>query len=254
MLVNTLETVAKDLINILAEADRKYFEYVHPNGISSPPTPLAAPLPEYFTFELGAGGKSPVFEFNRFSAQKMKEKINRLSDVGDLTKDQANLMTKRLGTIVQNKQQFNFDLIFADMEISMTKKEDLVFKLIHTGHIDKPQDTELTQKQPKSEKPAKTTERVSSHKVTCDVDKRIEAKKAHPKHSSTPKGASPKKKEFRPMLVKKREKENGASPVCNKSAQQRKRNDLRARSITPGAGDQRKGLQNSRTPVSRRHK
>ena len=134
----------------------------------------------------------------------------------------------------------------------MTKREDLVFKMIHTGLIEKPetQDTEGTQKQPKYEKPTKTA---ASHKVTCESDKRIAQKKAYPKHSSTPKGASPKRKDQRAMLVRKREKENGASPAGNRSSL-KKRNELRARSITPGAGDPRRSLQNSRTPVSRRHK
>ena len=138
------------------------------------------------------------------------------------------------------------------MKISMTKKEDLVFNLIHTGLIEKPQDTELTQKQPKVEKPAKTTERVSSHKVTCDIDKKIETKQVHPKHLSTPKGVSSKKKEFRLMLVKKKEKENGASPVCNKNVQQRRRNE----GAVYHAWDGRSAQEYSKFTytVSRRHK
>lgn len=52
MLVESLESVAKDLISVLADTDRKYYEFVCPSRIGSNlPTPLAAPLPEYFAFE-----------------------------------------------------------------------------------------------------------------------------------------------------------------------------------------------------------
>lgn len=51
MLVTTLETVAKHLIILLNDINRKYYEYSDPAFIDSdPPTPLAAPLPEYFSY------------------------------------------------------------------------------------------------------------------------------------------------------------------------------------------------------------
>lgn len=52
MLVGTLEKVAKDLIQIVAESNRQYFEILNQVDVySRPPTPLAAPLPEYFCFD-----------------------------------------------------------------------------------------------------------------------------------------------------------------------------------------------------------
>lgn len=37
---------------MLNDVNRKYYEYVDPKEIQSdPPTPLAAPLPEYFSYE-----------------------------------------------------------------------------------------------------------------------------------------------------------------------------------------------------------
>ena len=52
MLVTTLENVAKNLIIMLNDINRKYYEFNDPYFIDSdPPTPLAAPLPEYFSYE-----------------------------------------------------------------------------------------------------------------------------------------------------------------------------------------------------------
>ena len=53
MLVGTLENIAKDLMLVLAEADREYYQLLDKQDVySRPPTPLAAPLPDYFCFEL----------------------------------------------------------------------------------------------------------------------------------------------------------------------------------------------------------
>ena len=51
LLVTTLEKVAKDLINILSEANSQYYDVLNNMSSSHPPTPLAAPLPEYFVYE-----------------------------------------------------------------------------------------------------------------------------------------------------------------------------------------------------------
>lgn len=53
MLVGTLENIAKDLIQVLAEADREYYQLLNKQDVySRPPTPLAAPLPDYFCYEI----------------------------------------------------------------------------------------------------------------------------------------------------------------------------------------------------------
>lgn len=52
MLVTTLENVAKKLIEMLNDATYKYHENKDPSKLlSDPPTPIAAPLPEYFSYE-----------------------------------------------------------------------------------------------------------------------------------------------------------------------------------------------------------
>ena len=52
MLVATLENVAKKLIDMLDNTSYKYHKIHNPKEIDSdPPTPIAAPLPEYFSYE-----------------------------------------------------------------------------------------------------------------------------------------------------------------------------------------------------------
>ena len=52
MLVKTLKKVAKELLQVLHEKNRKFYELVNPSQLfSEAPTPLAMPLPEYFNFE-----------------------------------------------------------------------------------------------------------------------------------------------------------------------------------------------------------
>jgi len=61
LLVGTLETVAKDLIEVCKDANERYYSQVKPTLISSePPTPLAAPLPEYFIFETNHAQKESM--------------------------------------------------------------------------------------------------------------------------------------------------------------------------------------------------
>jgi hypothetical protein len=56
MLVTTLEGVAKDLIDLLNDISFRFYEFTKPSVVcSEPPTPLAAPLPEYFVFESSTG-------------------------------------------------------------------------------------------------------------------------------------------------------------------------------------------------------
>lgn len=49
MVVGSLESVAKDLISVLAESNKQYFELQNAPD-SRPQTPVAAPLPDYFVY------------------------------------------------------------------------------------------------------------------------------------------------------------------------------------------------------------
>jgi hypothetical protein len=56
LLIGTLEVVAKDLIELCNDVNYRFYEIERPSVVNSePPTPLAAPLPEYFVFDNGPG-------------------------------------------------------------------------------------------------------------------------------------------------------------------------------------------------------
>lgn len=79
MLIGTLESTAKYLIELLNGVTRKYYEFIDPKAIDSePPTPIAAPLPEYFSYE--AKDYSPenyddIKDFDSKDARKLMEKL-----------------------------------------------------------------------------------------------------------------------------------------------------------------------------------
>ncbi|CAG9322185.1 unnamed protein product [Blepharisma stoltei] len=136
MLVNTLETVAKDLIQVLGECNRKYYEIVNPAQLGSgPPTPLAMPLPEYFTFEMGESQEiipqtpqTPLVQ--KQTIQKIKSRLNELKSKGELSTAQCDLFKSRLEKMMK-EGQYDLNKIFHDTNIPVTKREEIVFKLIN---------------------------------------------------------------------------------------------------------------------------
>lgn len=92
LLVNTLENLARELITVCTEVDRKYYEIVDIDALKSDaPTPLAAPLPEYFSFEasdlvsdrfgseLHSQREVPNAADNRAAAAQLKRRLEKLA-------------------------------------------------------------------------------------------------------------------------------------------------------------------------------
>jgi hypothetical protein len=149
MLVGTLETVAKDLINMIFTVDHKYYELVDPAELNSgPPTPLAAPLPEYFSFKFDDETKdSPVDNHSFTLSEEAKKKI--LAKFVDFQRDPEQLarklnknslvLIKRLLRKVPAGQlptEDDLELLLNDRFLSIVDKEDLVFDLISSGTFD----------------------------------------------------------------------------------------------------------------------
>jgi hypothetical protein len=140
LLVNTLEEVAKSLITITQNTYKCYYELVDPSLLySEPPSPLAAPLPEYFSYDI-----SNISEENRKKnhnivlSAKAKEKlvskiiqIQKVNGVKNLLpsdKIQENL-EKILKNNIKEADLFQF---FKEEGIPVSEREKLVFEVIHS--------------------------------------------------------------------------------------------------------------------------
>ena len=162
MLVGTLENIAKDLIQVLAEADREYYQLLNNIEVySRPPTPLAAPLPDYFCYELQTTQTEP---FKPILTTESKEIwLKRLKKL-HLTRSIKDSLYKSL-IIKLNKstetKKLNLKELFENTEISITERENLVYYLINGStefekHVSLSQilsETKLKPEPPKNPKP-----------------------------------------------------------------------------------------------------
>mmetsp|Transcript_7314 Transcript_7314/g.13523 ORF Transcript_7314/g.13523 Transcript_7314/m.13523 type:complete len:561 (-) Transcript_7314:210-1892(-) len=150
MLVTTLETVAKELINIIFAVDHKYYELVDPKELNSgPPTPLAAPLPEYFSFKFDnekeesqeVGAQS--FVLSEDSKKKILGKLNEFQKdparlAKKLNKNTFVLVKRMLRKVPAGQLPTESDLatLLNDKFLSVVDKEELVFDLINSDVFD----------------------------------------------------------------------------------------------------------------------
>lgn len=225
MLVGTLESVAKDLIQVLCETHRTYYDFMSPNGTgSSPPTPLAAPLPEYFIFNPGSSRElqSEKYYVEQPNISKIKDKVSKLTSFGDLSRHQGELIKKQLNSLTDTQGKCDLDALFKDTDIPVTKREEIVFKLINTG-LAEGDKTKLPQ--------SKTTEKLAKKQSEgpCTPGANRD------RHTSP--NAKPKQNPPRHCFSKKK-----APSPC------RKHNRLHARSTTPGACKQAPKTSVSRKP------
>lgn len=61
----------------------------------------------------------------------MKKRVTKLYNAGDINKNEASLLIKRL----EKTPKSGFTHLFKDLPISLKKREDIVFKLITSGMI-----------------------------------------------------------------------------------------------------------------------
>jgi hypothetical protein len=138
MLVGTLETIAKDLILVLDNSNRKYFEVVNPRYLSSsPPTPLATPLPEYFVFDIEDSQANTSAASNKIDAEAriaLSARIRKLKVEGRLSSNKAEKMLNRIEGYSEN-EEITLEEFFKTVDVSGQEKESIVFNLLHTGKV-----------------------------------------------------------------------------------------------------------------------
>jgi hypothetical protein len=149
MLVVTLETVAKELINVIFAVDHKYYELVDPTELNSkPPTPLAAKLPEYFSFkfedeESSSGHRKNSFSLSEEAKKKILSKlvefqINPALLAQRLNKNSLELIRRLLRKVPSTglPTEEDLELLLNDKFMSVVDKEELVFDLINSDTFD----------------------------------------------------------------------------------------------------------------------
>ena len=150
LLVNTLETVAKDLIGLCGDVNRRYYEVVDPRElISGPPTPLAAPLPEYFSFKAADYIEDQLELMNIVDPtiisdsqrQILVEKLMKLNKDGHLSDhllqpEKAEKLRKKLESVGKRHmdiRELNLeDILNDDTIMPATEREKLVYSLINS--------------------------------------------------------------------------------------------------------------------------
>ena len=150
LLVNTLETVAKDLISVCGDINRRYYEVVNPAElISGPPTPLAAPLPEYFSFKaadyiedqlelMNIVDPGLISDSQRHILVQKLMKLNQQGQLSDnlLQPEKADKLRRKLEAIGKREmdiRELNLEELFKDATfIAATEREKLVYSLINS--------------------------------------------------------------------------------------------------------------------------
>ena len=154
LLVNTLETVARELINVCLDANKRYYELVDPGElVSGPPTPLAAQLPEYFSFKAADYHEDLLDVMNLVDPAVISDtqrgivvdKLMRLSKDGRLSckvldSQQACKFKQKLETLARKKVDFRglnlVEVLDDDSILSASAREKLVFSLINSDRTE----------------------------------------------------------------------------------------------------------------------
>ncbi|CAG9334353.1 unnamed protein product [Blepharisma stoltei] len=143
LLVNTLEDVAKKLIEMTKKTEKSYYEIVNPKVLDTePPSPLAAPFPDYFSFDV-----TNLSEENRENSKwedltiidELSRKNILMKFVSNESLDSINpKKTKEIKDKIErllneNAKENEILELFKEEEIPVTKREQLVFDIINSG-------------------------------------------------------------------------------------------------------------------------
>jgi hypothetical protein len=139
LLVNTLEEVAKNLIVITQTTYRCYYELVDPRLLySEPPSPLAAPLPEYFSYDIGniseENRKKGNITLSAKSKQKLIQKFLALQKSNGI---KSPLTSKKIkekleGILIKDIKESDLLQFFKEEGIPVSEREKLVYEIIHS--------------------------------------------------------------------------------------------------------------------------
>ena len=139
LLVNTLEDVAKNLIMITQNTYRSYYEIVDPGQLySEPPSPLAAPLPEYFSYDIGNNSEENRKKHFIMLTAKSKERIiqkflSMHKDGGAKSPMTSRKVQEKLELLLA-KDVKETDLLqfFKEEGIPVSEREKLVYEVINS--------------------------------------------------------------------------------------------------------------------------
>ena len=142
LLINTLEGVAKDLINITQATSLKYYELVDPLILySEPPSPLAAPLPDYFSYDLGNISeenrdyyKAPMV-ISESTKKRLLDKFKMIKNGNDnsCNPEVASKIQEKLLVLFKNDvKEINLMELFKEEGMPMSEREKVVFEMINT--------------------------------------------------------------------------------------------------------------------------
>lgn len=144
LLVNTLEKVAKDLISVLIEVNTQYFDlYREKSKHTNPPTPLAAPLPEYFVYETE---ESDIPTYSKIiikeEAQIWIKRFNELHSKNIIDESVYSVLIDKVNPLKLRGCKIDLQDIFKDIGISEDLKENITFALVNKSVI-QPKDVSL---------------------------------------------------------------------------------------------------------------
>jgi hypothetical protein len=142
LLINTLETVAKDLIAMTQNTSQRYYELVDPLALySEPPSPLAAPLPDYFSYDL-ANLPHEEEEYEKapmaISEQTKKRLLDKLSSIENGRDKSCNpalalrIHEKLLHLFENDIKEIDLMELFKEEGVPVTDRENIVFEMINT--------------------------------------------------------------------------------------------------------------------------
>ena len=139
LLVNTLEDVAKSLIAITQNTYRSYYELVDPRLLySEPPSPLAAPLPEYFSYDVGNNSeenrRKTELPLSGNAKQRILQKFVVLQKINGTKTPITSRKTKEKLEEVLAMDVKGADLLqfFKEEGIPVSEREKLVYDIINS--------------------------------------------------------------------------------------------------------------------------
>jgi hypothetical protein len=139
LLVHTLETVAKSLINVAQNTYTAYYELVDPKMLySDPPSPLAAPLPEYFSYDLGnlsdENRKKKCISLSAVHKEKIIQKFTslQLSNTQHLLFKSRKFQEKLENLLKNNPKDEQLLAFFEEEGIPVSEREKLVYEVINS--------------------------------------------------------------------------------------------------------------------------
>lgn len=142
LLIGTLETVAKDLISITQSTSQKYYEVTDPLSLySEPPSPLAAPLPDYFSYHLAMNEEDLPKAVLRLSEQTKQKILTKLKNIGlgkDLSCDSKSalrLVDKLKEVFGRNVEEIDLLGYLKEEGVPISDREKIVFDIINTERV-----------------------------------------------------------------------------------------------------------------------